>query len=92
MIDVTKLEDALKELRGLDFEMAENQTRWNSNTNLAVPAISFVKEFQGRLAAIALKVPYQEIQLLPLKKYSRVCQVVQNFLNNTSDDETLAEQ
>lgn len=91
MVDVSKLEEGLKELRGLDFEAAENQTRLNSNTNLVVPAISFVKEFQARLAAAALRVPYADIAELPLRKYNRVCQMVQNFLNDTSDDETLAE-
>lgn len=91
MVDITKLEEGLSELRGLDFEAAENQTRLSSNTNLVVPVISMTHEFQARLAAIALKVPYQDISTLPLKKYRRVCQAVQNFLNNISDDETLAE-
>lgn len=87
-IDLNKLDEGLKKLRGLDFEQAETQTRMGTNINLVVPAISFVKEFQARLAAAALEVPYADIAELPLQKYNRVCQTVQNFLNATSDDET----
>ena len=85
------LYDGLNKLRGLDFEQAEAQTRTGSNANLVVPIISFVKEFQARLAALALEVPYADIAELPLKQYNRVCNEVQNFLNSNLDDETASE-
>lgn len=92
MVDITKLEEGLLKLRGLDFEMAESQTRSGTNTNLVVPMITFVKEFQARLAALALNVPYADISELPIKQYNRVCNVVQNFLSDTSDEETAQEK
>lgn len=90
MIDLDKLSDSLNNLRGLDFELAESQTRSATNTNLVVPMITFVKEFQARLAALALKVPYADIAELPIKQYNKVCNVVQNFLSDTSETETVA--
>lgn len=89
-MDMEKLRAGLNNLRGLDFEQAEAQTRVNSNTNLVVPMITFVKEFQARLASLALNVPYADIAELPIRKYNQVCNEVQSFLSGTSDDETVA--
>ena len=84
-VDFEKLDAGLAELRGLDFEQAEMLTR---RKNAAAIEISTCKEFQARLAAAALKVPYEEIAELPLKDYTRVTLAVVNFLFGTSDEET----
>lgn len=88
-IDMKKLEESLKEglngLRGLDFEQAENLVR---RKNATVLEVSLSKEFQARLAGMALKVPYEDIAELPLKQYAQVCQTVFNFLFSSSDEET----
>lgn len=87
-INTKLLEDGLNQLRGLDFEAAENFVR---RKNAAVVEVSLSKEFQARLAAAALKVPYADIAELPLKQYAQVTQAVFNFLFAPSDDETPAE-
>ena len=85
MIDVTKLDEKLNELRGLDFEAAEVQERAAGNN---FPDVTFSKSFQARLAAIALGIPADEIKTLPLKQYNQACQRVFNFLFANSDDAT----
>ncbi len=89
MLDTSKLEEKLASLRGLDFETAETLTRRNP-ANAAVVEVSVIKEFQARLAALALAVPYEDIKELPLKQYAAVCQRVVNFLFANSDDVTPA--
>ena len=84
MVDISKLEDGLNKLRGLDFEEAEQQERRNGNN---YPDVTFTKKFQARLAAIALEVPYEDIAELPLKKYAQVTGQVFNFLFAPSDEE-----
>lgn len=87
-VDMEKLSAGLQKLRGLDFEQVEMQTRARSEVNMVMPIITFTREFQARLAALALGVPYADITELPLQEFNRVCQAVQNFLNNTSGEET----
>lgn len=87
-VDMKALRDGLNNLRGLDFEAAEKIVR---GKNPAVVEVSLSKEFQARLAAQALQVPYSDVAELPLKQYARVTQEVFNFLFATSDDETPAE-
>lgn len=91
-IDLEKLDEGLKKLRGLDFELAETQTRTSAEVNMVIPIITFTREFQARLASLALGMPYADITELPLREFNKVCQRVQNFLNSTSDDETPAEK
>ena len=85
MADISKLEEGLNKLRGLDFEQVETQVRAKNPTAVEV---SLLKEFQARLAAKALHVPYADIVELPLKEYTRVVQTVFNFLFAISGDET----
>lgn len=85
MIDISKLNEGLNNLRGYDLEMAETQERATGNT---FADLSFTKGFQARLAAIALKVPVDEIKALPLREYTRVCGTVFSFLFNSSGDAT----
>lgn len=87
-IDMKPLEEGLSNLRGLDFEAAENFVR---RKNAAIVEVSLSKEFQARLAAAALKVPYEDVAELPLRQYAQVTQVVFNFLFAPSDDATPAE-
>lgn len=84
-IDIKKLEEGLKGLRGLDFEQCEAQERATGNN---YPEMSFSKGFQARLAAKALGVPVADIKELPLKEYNKICQTVFNFLFSTLDEET----
>lgn len=88
-IDMKQLEEGLSNLRGLDFEAAENFVR---RKNVAVAEISFSKEFQARLAAAALKVPYEDVAELPLRQYAQVTQAVFNFLFAPSENETPVER
>ena len=87
-VDFNKLDEGLSNLRGLDFEAAENFVR---RKNAAVVEVSLSKEFQARLAAAALKVPYEDIAELPLRQYAQVTQTVFNFLFAPSGDATPAE-
>lgn len=88
-MDISKLEEKLGELRGLDFERAEMEERAAGNN---FPDVTFSKSFQARLAALALGVPAPDIKELPLNQYSRVCSTVFNFLFAPSGDATPAER
>lgn len=85
MVDISKLEEGLNKLRGLDFEQVETRVRAKNPTAVEV---SLLKEFQARLAAKALGVPYEDVVELPLKEYTRVVQTVFNFLFAISGEET----
>ena len=85
MIDIDKLNEGLNNLRGYEFELAETQERAIGNNYVD---LSFTKSFQARLAAMALKVPVDEIKALPLRDYSKTCSTVFTFLFNTSDNAT----
>ena len=88
MVDITKLEEKLNGLRGLDFDAAEAQERAAGNN---YPDVSFTKGFQIRLAAIALGVTPAELKELPLRQYARLCTRVSAFLFGSLEDETVAE-
>ncbi len=85
MIDFDKLNEGLNNLRGYEFELAETQERAAGNT---FADLSFTKGFQARLAAMALKIPADEIKALPLKEFVKVCGAVFNFLFVPSDSAT----
>lgn len=85
MADISKLEEGLNKLRGLDFEQVETRVRAKNPTAVEV---SLLKEFQARLAAKALGVPYEDIVEMPLKEYTKVVQAVFNFLFAISGEET----
>lgn len=84
-MDISKLNEKLADLRGLDFELAEAQERAAGNN---FPDVTFTKGFQARLAALALNVPVADIKELPLRDYQTVCSKVFNFLYNSSGSET----
>lgn len=88
-VDFEKLGAGLKTLRGLDFEAIE-QKMYRADKVYA--NITFSREFQARLAAAALNVPYEDIVELPLKEYTAVTQRVLNFLYNSSDEKTPSEK
>ena len=79
-IDITKLEEGLENLRGLDFEAAAARVRKKGNTNILLKAD---ESFQAELASMALNCPVADIRELPLKQYSQVIQTVFNFLFST---------
>jgi len=85
MIDIDKLNEGLNNLRGYEFELAETQERASGNT---FADLSFTKGFQARLAAMALKIPADEIKALPLRDYTKVCGAVFNFLYSPSESAT----
>lgn len=84
-MDISKLNEKLGELRGLDFELAEEQERAAGNN---FPDVTFMKGFQARLAALALNVPVADIKELPLRDYQTVCSKVFNFLYGPSENAT----
>ena len=86
-IDINKLDEGLSKLRGLDFEQVEMRVREKHSGLLEV---SVSKEFQARLAARALEVPYEDIAELPLKQYSQICTKVLNFLFAPSGDSEIS--
>lgn len=77
MVDISKLDEKLNALTGLDFEAVEAQERSAGNPLLE---ITLSKSFQARLAAQALNCPVADIKELPLRKYAYVCRQVSNFL------------
>ena len=77
MVDISKLEEGLENLRGYDFEACAGRVRKKGNTNVLLKAD---ESFQAELAAAALKCPVDDIRALPLKQYSQVIQKVFNFL------------
>ena len=85
MVDITKIEDGLNKLRGLDFEQAEREERTAGNT---FPDVTFSKSFQARLAAAAIGVTVHDINELPLREFNRATQAVFNFLFGSSVEET----
>ena len=85
MIDITKLEEGLENLSGLDFETAaKNFKKKHSKDSYGV--IQLNTKFQIEVAAMALGVNTNELKELPLKKYSRVCKTVQDFLFDDGDE------
>lgn len=85
MIDIDKLNEGLNTLRGYEFELADTQERAAGNTAFE---IALSKGFQSRLAAMALKIPVDEIKALPVRDYLKVCAHVSNFLFLPSVDAT----
>lgn len=84
-IDLSRLEEKLLELTGVDFEAAETQERAAGNN---FPDVSFTKSFQARLAARALGINVYDLKAASLRDYSRACQMVFNFLFVPSDNVT----
>ena len=76
-VDYEKLRQGLELLNGLDFEQAEKMEHMNGNF---APDIGSSKGFQARLAAKALKVPVQELQILPISEYVKITGFVFDFL------------
>ena len=81
-MDISKLEEGLENLRGLDFKAAAARVRKRgTNTNAL---IKLDEDFQEELAATALGVPVNDIRELPLRQYSQVLQTVFSFLFGTA--------
>ncbi len=85
-IDLSKLEDGLKVLRGKDYEAAERMARMQGD---ATPVIQYSSTFQAALAAIALGVTTTEIKDLPIKEFTKVIGQVNYFLLGDSVEEIL---
>lgn len=86
MVDITKLEEGLENLHGLDYLACASRVRKKGNNAVLLKTD---EEFQTELAATALGVPAADIRELPLKQYSQVIQQVFNFL--FSSDSTAQE-
>ena len=86
-MDITKLDEGLDKLTGLDFEAAEKNARSLGDTT---PVIQLSSKFQTELAATALDVNPNEIKALPLKKFNQILSKVQNFLYDFSDETEIA--
>ena len=76
-IDLSKLEDGLANLTGVDYTEAERFVRKKGETT---PMIQFTGAFQAALAARALGVTYAEVCALPIGKYTVAITQVTNFL------------
>ena len=76
MIDKEKLRERLPQLTGDIFIACENAI---SNTGTIMMDARYNSEFQVRIAAAALEIPYQEITALPMNEFKAVCQIVFNF-------------
>lgn len=87
-MDISKLDEGLANLRGLDLEKCEAQERAAGN---AAFLISMTSSFQARLGAMALKVPVADVRELPLKDYRRVINKVAIFLGKLDSEETTSE-
>lgn len=86
--EIEKLNEGLKNLTGLDYEIAEKSERENRNMT---PLINFSTSFQIRLAAKALGTNPHEIKALPIKEYTLIANTVSNFLFS-DETETPSEQ
>ena len=76
-LDFSNLENALQGLTANDYMSAEKACRAAGD---ATVEISFSSSFRGRLAASAMKIPYNKIKSLDIKEYTAVTLKVGNFL------------
>ena len=84
--DLSTLEDKLMELDSNAFIEAERECRIAADPT---PDIMYSALFRARLAAKALKVPYEEISGLKLPEFSAVISRVLVFLLKTLGEEVL---
>ncbi len=77
MIDLTKIDAALKNVTGKDVLKAERQTRQQGDIT---PSIMLSSNFQMILLANALHVPQEEIEDLPANQFVQVMASVSSFL------------
>lgn len=83
--EITKIEEGLKNLKGIDYEAAEKAER---NSGNMMPLINFSTGFQIRLAAKALGTNPHEIKSLPINEYNLIANTTSNFLFSSSESET----
>lgn len=89
-IDFKKLEEGLEHLTGTDFLAAEKRFK---TVTQEITVLQISPRYQLELAALALGVNVHELELLPLKQFSKVLRTVATFLNQDSDEEeTVAER
>lgn len=81
-IDITKLEEGLEGLRGLDYLACASRVRKKGTTDILLKTN---EEFQTELIAAALKCPVADVRELSLKEYSRALQITFNFLFSNVD-------
>lgn len=84
-IDQKYLEEKLNGLTGLDYEAAKRRFRITQPNFIGVEQLQ--SGFQIEIAALALGVNVHELQNLPLKQYSKLCNLVSNFLFSDSETE-----
>ena len=85
-IDISKLEEALKNLTAMDFINAEKACRASGETS---PEIVFSSTFRARLAAKALGIPYAEITGLKMGEFATMELKVGNFLMQNLAEEVI---
>lgn len=86
-MDISKLNEGLEKLTGIDFESAEKRVRTVGDTT---PIIQLSVKFQLELAAIALGTNANEIKALPIRKFNQILSRTQNFLYDFSDENETA--
>jgi len=77
MIDLTKIDAALKNVTGKDVLKAERQTRQQGDIT---PSIMLSSNFQMILLANALHVPQEEIAEMPANQFVQAMASVSSFL------------
>lgn len=83
--DAKKLRDALEKMSGNDFAEAEKQARMEGDKSVD---IMVSRTFFAVLAAKAFKVPFTDIQNLPIREYCVITGDVGSFLLTPDQEET----
>jgi hypothetical protein len=89
---IEKLNEGLKNLKGIDYEAAEKSERAAGNMT---PLMNFSTAFQVRLAAKALGTNPHEIKSLPINEYTLIANATSNFLfsgGGENEEETQSEK
>ena len=87
-INYEELGEKLEGLSGLDYRNARKN--FMAKNKDFVGLLNINSDFQIEIAAIALGENANDLTNLPLKKYVRLCNFVQRFLLNNSDEEETA--
>ena len=84
-IDLTKLDEGLEKLRGLDLLELEREERLTGNNVLE---LTTSKSFQARVAAKALNMNVHDLKELPLRTFNQICLRCFSFLNEPDESLT----
>ena len=76
-MDLNNIDKALQNVTGRDFLAAEREARQQGDQTLSIALSS---QFQITLLARAIKVPFEDIEALPIKDFVQVLGKVNAFL------------